>query len=370
MGKFEIKLKFIIENQTSMKKQLTIILVLAFISTCGFSQRKLIRMPELPGYVILKCDFHTHTIFSDGNVWPTNRVDEAVRDGLDALAITDHLEYTPKKDFIPVDFNAAWKITEGYAKDRNIILVHGAEITKSKMPPGHLNALFINDAAPILKDSVFDACTEAIKQGAFIMWNHPGWKAQQPDGIPRMYEIHRRLIKNKMLHGIEFFNDSDFYPPVFTFCEQNNLAIMASSDAHAVISERYGNNRRPMTLVLAKGRNSEALKEALFAGRTIAYFNETLAGKEEYVLPFFNGCISVNKPYIQNDRNVMFEITNKSDIPFYLVNGPAGAPAAITLPPNTATRVVLSRKFTGILSYEVKNIMTGENKFLKVGIPY
>ena len=86
-----------------------------------------------------------HTVFSDGNVWPTVRIDEALRDGLDAISITDHLEYSPKKDFIPVDHNAAWKIAEGYAKERNLILVHGAEITR-KMPPGHFNALFITDA--------------------------------------------------------------------------------------------------------------------------------------------------------------------------------------------------------------------------------
>ena len=135
-----------------------------------------------------------HTVFSDGNVWPTVRIDEALRDGLDAIAITDHLEYTPKKDFIPVDLNAAWKIGEGYAKERNLILVHGTEITR-KMPPGHFNALFINDASLIAKDSVWDAFEAAIKQGAFLQWNHPGWKSQQPDGIPKMYEIHQRLIK-------------------------------------------------------------------------------------------------------------------------------------------------------------------------------
>src|SRR5450759_218390 len=107
-----------------MKKLIFISLFIVFTGSFVFGQRKIVNLPDIPGYVTLKCDFHMHTVFSDGNVWPTVRIDEALRDGLDAIAITDHLEYTPKKDFIPVDFNAAWKIGEGYARERNLILIH------------------------------------------------------------------------------------------------------------------------------------------------------------------------------------------------------------------------------------------------------
>lgn len=40
-------------------------------------------------------DLHIHTVFSDGNVWPTLRVEEARREGLDLIAMTEHLEYQP-----------------------------------------------------------------------------------------------------------------------------------------------------------------------------------------------------------------------------------------------------------------------------------
>ena len=112
-----------------MKRLITIILLIITANFYGFGQRKIVNLPDLPGYFTLKCDFHMHTIFSDGNIWPTARVGEAYRDGLDAIAITDHIEYTPKKDFVPVDHNAAWKIAETTARDFNLILVHGAEIT-------------------------------------------------------------------------------------------------------------------------------------------------------------------------------------------------------------------------------------------------
>ena len=42
-----------------------------------------------------------HSVFSDGSVWPDIRVEEAKKDGLDVIAITEHLEYQPWKDDIP-----------------------------------------------------------------------------------------------------------------------------------------------------------------------------------------------------------------------------------------------------------------------------
>ena len=41
--------------------------------------RKAVRIPDIPGYKTLKCDFHIHTVFSDGSVWPDIRSEEAWR---------------------------------------------------------------------------------------------------------------------------------------------------------------------------------------------------------------------------------------------------------------------------------------------------
>ena len=351
-----------------MKKLLIFSLL---IIAAGFSlngQHRINNLPNLPGYVTLKCDFHMHTIFSDGNVWPTYRLFEAIRDGLDAFAITDHIEYTPKKDYVPVDHNAAWKIIETSAKEYDIILVHGAEITRD-MPPGHMNALFIQDATLLAVDSAYNAIEAAVKQGAFIQWNHPGWKSQEPDGIPKLYDLHKRLLKNGWINGIEFFNDSESYPSIIDWCKQYNLAVMGNSDVHGIISESYPKpqyTNRPMTLVFAKERTSASLKEAMFAGRTLVWFGDTLGGKVEYAKPFFYQSISVSKPYYGSSKNNYFEVTNKSDIPYYLVNGPEGAPASITLAANSITRIVLSKKTAAPLVYDVKNIITGEKSVLRV----
>ena len=350
-----------------------LILVMTLGTTSVSAQRKIINLPNLPGYVTLKCDFHLHTVFSDANVWPTVRIDEALRDGLDAIAITDHLSHTSKNRFILHDDNASWKIGEKYAKERNIILVHGTEITRNIMPPGHFNALFITDASLVNQEDVWDSFVAAIKQGAFIQWNHPGWKAQQPDGVPRMCDIHKKLIQNGWLHGIEFFNYSEYYPAVLEMCKEHNLAVMGNSDNHGIISETYTKptyTSRPMTLVMAKDRTHDALKDALFSGRTLVWFRDMLAGKEEYAKPFFYQCISISRPFYENDRNTFLEVTNASDIPFHLINGPADAPASITLAANSVTRIVLDKKLTLPLAYDVKNVLTGENQVLRIQLQY
>ena len=57
-----------------------------------------ITFPDIPGYKTLKGDFHQHTVFSDGVVWPHIRVDEAIAEGLDVISITDHVEKHRKVD--------------------------------------------------------------------------------------------------------------------------------------------------------------------------------------------------------------------------------------------------------------------------------
>jgi hypothetical protein len=63
-------------------------------------------------------------------------------------------------------------------------------------------------------------------------------------------------------------------------------------------------------------------------------------------------------------------VTNKSDIPFYLVNGVTDAPPTVTLGANSVTRVVISKKVNAPLIYDVKNVLTGESDILKIELKY
>ena len=65
------------------------------------NEQRLIQFPDTANYKTLVLDPHTHSSFSDGHVWPRIRVEEALRDGLDAIAITEHLEWQPHMADLP-----------------------------------------------------------------------------------------------------------------------------------------------------------------------------------------------------------------------------------------------------------------------------
>ena len=171
--------------------------------------RQEIRIPDIMGYKTLKCDLHTHTVFSDGYVWPTVRVDEAWRERLDAIAITDHVEYQPHKKDVSTNQNRPYEIALPRAKERGILLIRGAEITK-ETPPGHFNAVFLDDVTPLDTNDLLDVMAAAGKQGAFIWWNHPNWKPEHSG----WFDVHTTLYEKKCLHGIEVVNGEDYDPQV------------------------------------------------------------------------------------------------------------------------------------------------------------
>ena len=112
--------------------------------------RKII-FPDTARHKTLVVDLHTHTVFSDGHVWPKIRVGEALRDGLDAMAVTEHLEYQPHIADIPhPDRNRAYTETVAAAEGSDLMVIAGSEITRGD-PAGHINAIFINDANALFK---------------------------------------------------------------------------------------------------------------------------------------------------------------------------------------------------------------------------
>ena len=87
-----------------MKKS-SIFIGLYLCSLCIVSHEKInsyksgpdraISFPDTEEYLTISSDLHTHSVFSDGHVWPNIRVAEALKDNLDSIAITEHLEYQP-----------------------------------------------------------------------------------------------------------------------------------------------------------------------------------------------------------------------------------------------------------------------------------
>lgn len=70
-----------------------------------------------------------------------------------------------------------------------------------------------------------------------------------------------------------------------------------------------------MTLVLAKERSEAGIREAMFAGRTIALFDDLLAGPEALLTGLVKA--SIDRRVISSDeQGELVELTNRSDIPF------------------------------------------------------
>lgn len=333
-------------------------------------------IPDIEGYITLKCDFHIHTSFSDGEVWPGHRVDEAWMDGLDAISITDHIEYTPHKDYLKVDHNSPYELAKDAALIHDILLIKGTEITKNH--PGHFNALFIEDASKIENDDYKAAIKEANRQGAFVTLNHP--REAVSDDYDWWIEELNVLYKNKQLHGIEIFNWNDYYPSAFNLALEKDLTIFANSDIHKG-SEYYKNlldmEHRPMTLVFAKDRSIEGIKEALVEGRTAGYFKNALYGKEKYVKELFVNSVKIgNAHHVDSGGNALFKVENISDIPFFLrskVKSKDTGLFELILKPKSTAIISLPMKETDqflTITYEVQNILINPNEKLVVDLNF
>ncbi len=61
---------------------------------------------------------------------------EALRENLDVISLTEHLEYQPHKDDIPhPDRNRSYALALEEARDHELLIVHGSEITRSAPVP-------------------------------------------------------------------------------------------------------------------------------------------------------------------------------------------------------------------------------------------
>ena len=301
-----------------MKRTFLSLLIVWLALPAGTAQvRGKIDIPNLQGYVTLKCDFHMHTVFSDGNVWPTVRVAEAYREGLDAISITDHIEYRPKSDDIKASHNRSYDIAAPAAETAGIILIRGSEITRS-MPPGHHNAIFLTDSEGLDQKDWMDALRAAQKQNAFIFWNHPGWDAQQPD-TTLWWAEHTKIFEQGMMMGIEVVNGNEYFPEAHRWCIEKNLTMLGNSDVHNPIMMQYdfaNGAHRAMTLVFAKEATAQGVREALQERRTAVYSKELLIGNERYLKELFENALDIQIE--KSATSVRITIVNSSDLIFYL----------------------------------------------------
>ena len=310
--------------------------------------RKEIVLPQVNGYNVYKADLHTHSVFSDGQVNSTFRVNEAWLDGLDIMAVTEHIEYRSFEDMMVrytknyhkgkyekavnnridkkpvegaeflVDLNFAVRESQSAAKNKGLLIIPGTEITRNGTTIGHFNALFTTDNNLIYNADPVQAVRNAKAQGALVMHNHPGWRKTSLDYT----ETEKTLYDEGLIDGVEVMNFHEFYPGIVDRAREKGLFIAANTDVHGATAHDHGLSgfNRPMTLIFAKEKTLESVREALEAKRTLAYGFGAVCGEEQLLKDFFTASMKVTVNRI-GTQNVYLTVTNTSSITYVLKRG-------------------------------------------------
>ena len=334
------------------------------------SARQEIILPNVNGYTPYKADLHIHSTYSDGVMKYTGkgRVYEAWRDGLDVIAVTDHMgikNYTDKqgvetpesakkkKGARPTQaVNDAVKTAEGYG----ILVIPGVEITGSPQTLGHFNALFTTDNNTIYDYNPIQNIRNARAQGAMIMHNHPGWRQSTLE----MNEFVKSVYAEKLVDGVEIMNGAFFYPRAIETAKENKIFFAATTDIHGTTGETYREvgHLRNMTIIYAKDLTSEAIREGLESRRTLAYSFGVLAGEEKLLRDFFEASIETRKLAVVVGKNKKksqrVSLINKSSIPYILQFG-KGNP--VILP--ALSSIIVSVKPGKPVQFKVNNLWYG-----------
>lgn len=352
-------------------KRLSAVLVLIFLGVAAHAQsyyqdaknsemlrhadrhetcRREVMLPQVNGYNVYKADLHTHTVFSDGQVMPVLRVQEAWLDGLDIMAVTEHVEHRPTESIfvdylgkyvdekyegainnristkgvteegVMVDLNYCVRLSQKEAEKYGILIIPGAEITRNGTTVGHFNALFTTDNNLIYDPDPVQAIRNAKAQGALVQHNHPGWRKENLN----FTEAEKTAYKEGLVDGVEVMNSGEFYPGIIDRVRKYDQFIAANSDVHSTTAIGYSlyGSLRPMTLVFAKEKTLEAVRKALEAGRTLALGFNTLCGAEKLLEDFFDASVKVNV-IRETDKAVELSVTNTTSIPYTIRKGEA-----------------------------------------------
>ena len=104
-----------------------------------------------------------------------------------------------------------------------------------------------------------------------------------------------------------------------------------------------------MTLVLAKEKSLDAVRDALFGRRTVVWYKDKLIGRPEHLRPIFDASIEVLTPEVRfgNKESAVLQFRNRSDVPIDMsLEVPADlvAPKHMWLNPRQVGRITIGAK--------------------------
>ena len=311
------------------------------------TRRTEIILPQVNGLNVYKADLHSHSIYSDAELTPEQRVREAWLDGLDIFSMTDHVEYrrhegtmlkflkgytdgTAKKavnsnvirkaateEGILADLNIPTQLAQKAAKAYGdaLLIIPGCEVTREPKKIGHYNALFTTDNNTIYDTDPLQALRNAKKQGALITHNHPGWSRKSCD----MTEFEVQAYGEGLIDGVEIMNGFWFYPKTMRRCIDNKLYMLGCTDIHAQTSVyRHNGHFRTMTLIFAKENTLKAIRKALEKRMTLTYSAGNIAGDAELLQDFFKASVSCHYLSRGKKESAVYALTNHTSIGYTL----------------------------------------------------
>lgn len=318
---------------------------ITFVQNAG--RRTEIILPKVNGLNIYKADLHAHSIYSDANLTPAQRVQEAWFDGLDIFALTDHVEYrrhernmlnflkgynggeakkavnynvirkAATEQGILADLNLPTQLTQKAAKGygEGLLIIPGCEITREPKTIGHFNALFTTDNNAIYDTDPLQSLRNAKKQGALITQNHPGWSRKSCD----ITEFEQKAFDEGLIDGVEIMNGFWFYPKAMRRCVEKDLYMLGCTDIHGVTSTYKANGHfRTMTFVFAKENSLKAVRKALEKGMTLAYSSGNIAGRADLLQDLFKASVSYKYLSGNSKGKVTYALTNSTSIHYSL----------------------------------------------------
>ena len=306
-------------------------------------------LPSVEGLNCYTADLHVHTFFSDGEVSPAERVKEAWIDGLDIMALTDHIEtrrqerdmlkflkgYAPDKEkgFEPIntrcsrgvhadergivsDLNFSFKLAAKAAKNYpELTLIKGTEISREPVHIGHYCALFTKDNNTIYSTDDAQTIRNARAQGAIITHNHPGWERTSTDYT----EFEKKIYAEGLIDGIEVSNSCNFYPEIVRRAVEKKLYVVSATDVHGITSSMFAGKKyfRDMTLIFAKDKSEKELRKALLSQKTLGYCGGYIIGEESLLAKFFQASVTARLGQ-KGKKSSLITLTNNTSFDYKL----------------------------------------------------
>ncbi len=169
----------------------------------------------------MKCDLHLHSYVSyDSISRPKSIIKEAVKKGIDCLAITDHGEIK------------AYKELKKLADDKDILVIKGIEVKSKK---GDIIGLNVKKKIPEGL-SVQETIKRIKQQGGFVIIPHPFFRYYKFKGS--LKEILDQVDAIEILNGAISKKANH---QALKFVIKNHFPFTAGSDAHSAcfVGETY-----------------------------------------------------------------------------------------------------------------------------------